>query len=179
MPILMDSGLRRKRLLNFLRHLIAAQSISPQQVKQFEPVLNEAVESLIALGYGEAQPIFAPAPKKKSWYGTKPYTLKKLQMMALGFADLLIKKKYKGEHAAIRTVAQAFGIKADRLRGWRKSDRLGKTTDPSMKSFREKIAQLDWSEAAVLVELKKTGAEYTQQNALAHKQKAKSPTVLP
>ena len=92
-------------------------------------------------------------------------------MKALGFADLLLAKKYKGP--VIRMVAEAFGVKADRFRKWRnKSPTLGKTSDQLMKSFRQEISKkVDWDENRVLAELHKTAAEYKIQEKLAHKSK--------
>jgi hypothetical protein len=132
-------------------------------------VLRQALEGLVALDYGEVREMFAPGSKNWSKLGTKPYTLRKLQMEALGFADLLIANKFQGEEAAIRTVAEAYGQKADTFRGWRK--RLGKTTDPLMKSFRAEIAKLDWDEVHVLSHLKKTGAQYQTQEKVAFQAK--------
>jgi hypothetical protein len=129
------------------------------------------VEGLLALNYGESQPMFALSSKNGAKDGTKPYTLRKLRMKALGFADLLIAKKYKKEDAAaIRTVAAAYGQKADTFRAWRK--RLGKATDVHMMSFREEIStKRAWDEAQVLAELNKAGTEYVQQKQLAHQSK--------
>ena len=115
--------------------------------------------------------MFAPGNRRGSHDGTKPYTVRKLQMQALGYADLLITNGYKGKDTAIRTVAAAYGKKADAFRGWRKSKRLGKTTDPVMLSFRAEIAKLGWDEADVMEALKAAGANYLKEKTLAHKSK--------
>ena len=44
------------------------------------PLLREAIDGLVALDYGETQPLFAPGAKGGSKDGTKPYTLRKLRM---------------------------------------------------------------------------------------------------
>ena len=90
--------------------------------------------------------MFVPGNKNGSHDGTRPYTIRKLQMRALGYADLLIANNYKGKGIVIRTVATAYGPKGDAFRGWRKSKRLGKTTDQRMKSYREEVANLNWDE---------------------------------
>jgi hypothetical protein len=131
-------------------------------------LLRTAIEGLIALEYGETQPIFKPDDRKGSHDGTLPYTIRKLKMQALGFADLLMANKYK---PAVRTVAGAYGTKADAFRGWRKDKRLGKTSDPLMKSFREAIKKLDWNESQILDELYKAGKHYLAQKKIAHKSK--------
>ena len=136
-----------------------------------KPLFQRAVEGLLALNYGESQPMFAPGDRNGSHDGTKPYTIRKLQMQALGYADLLIKNNYKGKDTAIRTVSAAYGVKADRFRGWRKSKRLGKTTDSVMQSFRAEIAKLDWDEAYALEALNEAGANYLKEKKLAHKSK--------
>jgi hypothetical protein len=122
---------------------------------------------LVALNYGEVWPIFAPGSKANSKDGTKPYTLRKLRMKALGYTDLLMNNNYKGEATAIRIVAEAYGQKANTYRAWRK--KLGKTTDGVMKSFREEVANLDWNENHVLAELKKDGKKYLEEQKEAHK----------
>jgi hypothetical protein len=130
------------------------------------------VEGLAALDYGEVQFLFAPGDKKGSKDGTKPYTLRKLRMRALGFADLLIAKNYRGKEPAIRTVAEAYGEKAGAFRKWRIRPRLGKTTDSLMRSFREEIStKRDWDEARAMAELKKAGETYKQERTLAHQLK--------
>jgi hypothetical protein len=134
-------------------------------------LLRQAVEGLLALDYGESQPMFVPGDRNGSHDGTRPFTLRKLRMRALGFADLLIKNKYKGEAAAIRTVANAYGQHAEAFRAWRKNKRLGKTTDQLMKSFREEVEKLDWDETHILDELKRAGAKYQEEQHLAHKSK--------
>src|SRR5262249_14909415 len=130
------------------------------------PLLRTAIEGLIALDYGETQPMFKPEDRKGSHDGTLPYTIRKLKMQALGFADLLKDNNYK---PAIRTVAGAYGTKADAFRGWRKDKRLGKTADPLMKSFREAIAKRDWNESQILDELQKAGKYYLAQKKIAKK----------
>jgi hypothetical protein len=140
---------------------------SPQSMV-LEPLLRQAVEGLVALDYGEVQTIVAPAKKRTRGYGTKPYTLRRLRMKAIGFADLLIAKE--GEGPINRKIAEAFGIKADRFRGWKKSPTLGKTNDRRMQSFRREISQkIDWDEKRVMAELAETAAEYKLQEKLAHK----------
>jgi hypothetical protein len=131
-------------------------------------LLRVAIEGLVALNYGEAQPIYRPSSKKGSHGGTRPYTLRKLKMQALGFAALLIANDYK---SAIHTVATAYGETADVFVGWRKDKRLGKTTDPLMKSFREKTANLAWDETHILQMLKGAGNEYRWQKKLAYQNK--------
>ena len=71
----------------------------------------------------------------------------------------------------IRTVATAYGQKDDAFRGWRKSKRLGKTTDQLMKSYREEVAKLDWDESHILDELAAAGTKYRDEKKLAHKSK--------
>jgi hypothetical protein len=131
-------------------------------------LLRVAIEGLVALNYGEAQPIYKPSDRKGSHDGTRPYTIRKLKMQALGFVDLLIANDYK---PAIHTVATAYGETADALIGWRKDKRLGKTPDPLMKSFREKTANLAWDETHILQMLKGAGNEYRTQKRLAFKHK--------
>ena len=89
-------------------------------------------------------------------------------MRALGFVDLLKVNKYK---PANHTVATAYGETTDTFAGWMKDKRLGKTTDPLMKSFREEIATLDWNETQILQMLEKAGQEYKTQKKLAYKGK--------
>ena len=125
----------------------------------------------MALDYGESQPMFVPGDRNGSHDGTRPYTLRKLQMQALGFADLLIANKYKGDPAAIRTVASAYKQSANTFRGWRKSKRLGKTTDPLMQFYREEVAKRDWDEGHILDELAVAGEKFREEKKLAHKSK--------
>ncbi|MGP0084865.1 MAG: hypothetical protein ACLP0B_14720 [Steroidobacteraceae bacterium] len=127
-------------------------------------LLQEAIEGLMALEYGEALSIFTPGDRRGSHDGTRPYTLRKLKMQALGFADLLIANKYK---KAIHTVAAAFGEEEDTFIGWRKSKRLAKTADSLMKSFRERVAKLNWNETEILNQLKQAGKDYRVQKKLA------------
>lgn len=68
--------------------------------------LAVAIEGLVALDYGEIRPIFSPGDKQGSHDGTRPYTIRKFRMQALGFADFLIANDHK---AAIRVVADAYG----------------------------------------------------------------------
>lgn len=150
------------RVRNLLRKLL--ESHHPQTTW-----LRRAIEGLVALDYGETQPIFTPDDRQGSHDGTRPYTIRKLRMQALGFADLLIANNYKP--APIRTVASAYGETAAAFRGWRKHKRLGKTTDPLMKSFREATAKLDWNESEILDKLKKAGKNYRDEKKLAHKSK--------
>jgi hypothetical protein len=151
-----------------LRKLLEEQLTRIRKGTVREKPLREAVEGLEALMYGEVQDIFAPK-KKTTHDGTKPYTLRKLRMRALGFIDLLIAKKHK---AVIRKVAEAFGENADTVRGWRKSKVLGKTRDLLMQSFRKEISKkMDCDEQRILVKLDKTGAEYRRQEKLAFKSK--------
>jgi hypothetical protein len=132
----------RTRLRKFLEEqLKLIEKDESSQSNVLKPLLRTAVEGLVALDYGESQPMFLPSAKKRSHDGTRPYTLRKLRMQALGFADLLIVNKYKGAEPPIRTVANAYGQKAPTYRAWRKND--GKTTDPRMKLFREEVKKLD------------------------------------
>jgi hypothetical protein len=150
-----------RNLRNLLRKLLESQH--PQT-----PVLRLTIEGLVALNYGETQSIFTPDDRQGSHDGTRPYTIRKLKMQALGFADLLMANNYK---PAVRTVAAAYGAKADAFRGWRKDKRLGKTTDPLMKSFREAIKKLDWNESQILDELQKAGKNYLAQKKIAKSKK--------
>jgi hypothetical protein len=131
-------------------------------------LIRVAIEGLIALNYGEARGMFEPSGKKGSHDGTRPYTIRKLKMQALGFGDLLIAKKYT---PAIKTVADAYGETAENIAAWRKDKRLAKTTDPLMKSFREGIAKLEWDEAQILERLKRAGATYRTEKKIACKNK--------
>jgi hypothetical protein len=152
-------------LHGFLENQLAFSEHKLVVNKGIEEVLRQAVEGLKALRYGEVQDIFAPK-KKTTHDGTKPYTLRKLRMVANGFIDLLLKKEH--EDPVIRKVADAFGEKADTVRGWRKSKVLGKTRDSLMRSYRKEISErTDWDEKRVLAELNKTGAEYRRQRKLA------------
>jgi hypothetical protein len=162
----------RTKLRKFLeKQLALIENSEVPQSGGLETLLRQAVEGLLALNYGESQPLFALNGKNGAKDGTKPYTLRKLRMKALGFADLLIAKKYKGEDAAsIRTVADAHGEKAATFRKWR--TRLGKTTDSLMISFREEISRnRDWDNARVMEELEKAGETYKRERKLAHKLK--------
>jgi hypothetical protein len=146
MPIIVLSP--RGKLRNLLRkQSLSLTDDSPESVN-LRNFLKGAEEGLVALNYGEVWPIFAPRSKADSKDGAKPYTLRKLRMKALGYANLLISNKYKGEATTIRTVAEAYGQKANTFRAWRK--KLGKTADAVMKSFREEVANLDWNENHVL-----------------------------
>jgi hypothetical protein len=151
----------RTELRQFLeKQLALIENSEFPQSTGLESLLQQAVEGLRALDYGEVHALFAPGKKKGG------YTLRKLRMRALGFADLLIAKKYKGEDdPAIRTVADAYGEKADVFRKWRtRSKLLGKTTDPLMKSFRTEIStRHDWDKARALAELTKAGETYKQK----------------
>jgi hypothetical protein len=173
MPLVVPKPrITRIRLRNFLKgQLKSMEKSESNQGSVLKPLLQEAVEGLVALDYGESQPMFVPGDKNGSHDGTKPYTIRKLQMQALGYADLLIANNYKGKGTVIRTVAAAYGKKADAFRGWRKSPRLGKTTDLRMKSFREEVAKLDWDESHILGELTAAGAKYLKEKKLAHKSK--------
>lgn len=154
----------RAKFRIFLENQLKAMqgSDSPQA-----SLLRVAIEGLVALNYGEAQPIFRPSDIK-GLHGTRPYTIRKLKMQALGFADLLKANHYK---PAIHTVATAYGETADVFTGWRKDKRLGKTTDPVMKSFREETASLAWDETVILEMLKKAGNKYRMQKTIAFKHK--------
>jgi hypothetical protein len=171
MPFVPKPEAPRTMVRSFLEKLLIKNNESLQSVvDDFEPLIRQTAEGLTALDYGEVQDMFTPGDKKGAKDGTKPYTLRKLQMRALGFADLLIARKYK---PAIRTVANAFGVKAATFRKWRNNNpRLGKTTDSLMKSFREEIStKRDWDEAQVLAELKAAGELYKQEKKLAHQLK--------
>jgi hypothetical protein len=139
------------------------------------PLLQEVIEGLVALDYGESQPMFTCgekklAPDNSKWNdGLKPYTLRKLRMEALGFIDLLKMHKYKGDEPSIRTVAEAYGEHAASVKGWRKKD--GKTSDALMQSYRKQIASMPWSQEKVLDRLKQVGGQYGVQLCLAHPEK--------
>jgi hypothetical protein len=167
MPIVVLSP--RMRLRKFLEEHLKFMESESFQGSVLKPLLRQAVEGLVALEYGESQPMFEPGDRNGSHDGTRPYTIRKLQMRALGYADLLIANNYKGKPAVIRTVATAYGQKADTFRGWRKSKRLGKTTDPVMQSFRAEIAKLDWDELTVLEALNAAGVSYKTEKKLVHK----------
>jgi hypothetical protein len=158
----------RDKLRNFLEGQL--KLIGKSKSSEWD-VLRRAVEGLVALDYGESQPMFVPGDRKGSHDGTRPYTLRKLQMQALGYADLLIKHKYKGEHAAIRTVAHAYKQSANTFRGWRKSKRLGMTRDLLMQSYRKEVAERDWDETHILDELEAAGNKFREVKKLAHKSK--------
>jgi hypothetical protein len=162
MPIVVPTP--RRRLREFLESQLKAleKNGSPQV-----PLLRLAVEGLVALGYGEAQQMFMPGDKNRS-HGMRPYSIRKLQMQALGFADLLITNKYK---PADRTVAEAYGVEAGTFRKWKRNKRLGKTTDPLMKSFREKTATIVWDEPQVRERLKRAGRDFQAEKKLAFKKK--------
>ena len=49
---------------------------------------------------------------------------------------------------------------ANTFRGWRKSKRLGKTTDPLMQFYREEVAKREWDETQVLDALKEAGVRW-------------------
>ena len=160
----------RARLRKFLEgQLELIEKTGSSEGNFLKPLLREAVEGLVALNYGESQPMFVPGDRKGSHDGTRPYTLRKLQMQALGYADLLIAKKYKGEHAAIRTVARAYKQSANTFRSWRKSKRLGKTTDLLMQSYREEVAKRDWDESHILDKLKDAGKKYLEVKSKSKK----------
>jgi hypothetical protein len=131
MAVVIEKLITREELLQFLQELVKNPATAHDVVKTKSVLLHSVIEGVIALGYGEVRKFIAPSPKKKrSWYGTKPYTLWKLEMGALGFGDLLKKKKYKiDDKAPIRAVAAAYGLTPDQYRGWRKRKSLAKTTD--------------------------------------------------
>ncbi len=152
------------------RSLLAKQ-LASMTVSVYRPLLIRALEGLKALDYGEVQDIFAPQKTNTKGYGTKPYTLRRLRMQALGIADLLIAKKkakkYKGN--VIGQVARAFGVKTERFKKWRNMDpHLGKTRDQHIKSFREEIAKhIEWDVARVQAKLKDIAADYKAQGKLS------------
>jgi hypothetical protein len=159
----------RERLRAFLNDQLTLMEDSKSvESSLLGALLEQAAEGLRALDYGEVQSIFVPDDKKGSKDGTKPYTLRKLRMKALGFADLLIAKNYEGDEPAIRTVAGAYGEQAAAFRKWRIRPKLGKTTDSLMKSFREEIStKHDWDEVRVIAELKKAGETYKREKKRA------------
>ena len=162
----------RTRLRKFLENeLKSLKNNSSSEGARLQQLLRQAIEGLVALEYGESQSIFRARSKNGAHDGTRPYTLRKLRMQALGFADLLIKNKYKGKSPAIDTVASAFGVHADAFRVWRKNTRLGRTTDPVLKSFRAEIAGQEWDQVSVLAQLMKAGERYQEVQHLAHKSK--------
>ena len=86
----------RTRLSKFLEgQLKLMERSKSSQGNVLKPLLRQAVEGLVALDYGESQPMFVAGDRNGSHDGTRPYTLRKLQMQALGFADLLIANNYK------------------------------------------------------------------------------------
>ena len=129
MPIFVPTP--RKRFRKFLEQQLklAEENGAPEAA-----LLRAAIEGLVALNYGEARGMFAPSDKKRAHAGSRPYTIRKLKMQALGFGDLLIANKYK---PAVKTVADAYGETAENMATWRKDKQLAKTTDPLMKSFKE------------------------------------------
>jgi hypothetical protein len=165
----------RTMVRTFLEKLLIENNESLQSVVDaFEPLIRQTIEGLTALDYGEVQAIFDPGDKKGAKDGTRPYTLRKQRMTALGFADRLIANKCGGKWKgpAIRTVAEAYGEKAATFRKWKNSPRLGKTPDGLMKSFREHIStKREWDEAQVLAELKAAGEIYKQEKKHAHQLK--------
>jgi len=163
MPMLVPTP--RKKLRTFLEQQFELAKVSGSSEA---PLLRAAIEGLVALNYGEAQAMFRPDDRKGSHDGTRPYTIRKLKMRALGFADLLKENKFK---PAIRTVADAYGLSAAAFRAWRKNKKLAKTADPLMKSFRAEIAKLEWNEAEILKKLKYAGVDYRAEKKLAHKDK--------
>jgi hypothetical protein len=151
-----------------LRKLLG-QQLTGQPLGQYDrTVLKQAIEALIVLEYGEVQPPFVPRKKKGEKYGSKPYTLRRFRMRALGFADLFIKNKYKGDQPALATVALAYKVSPAAFDGWRKT--LGKTTDPRMRSFRKEIASLPWEKSAILSALEADGELYQREVKLAFQQ---------
>jgi hypothetical protein len=154
----------RDLLLRFVRKQLKSVKGDSLEAR----LLREAEEGLRALDYGEVQSLFAPRSKAAHKDGTKPFTLRKLRMQALGFLDLLIKMKYSGKSgAAVRTVAEAFGYKAAAFR--KLQQRKKKNSDPVMNSFRQHTASLNLSVDKILDELKKTGSQYISQKKLAKK----------
>jgi hypothetical protein len=163
MPIPIDAPRKKLRILLEKQLKLMETSNSPEA-----RLLRQAIEGLVALNYGEAQAIYTPSDRKGSHDGSRPYTIKKLKMQALGLVDLLIDNGYK---PAIHTVATAYGETDDAITGWRKHKGLGKTTDPLMKSFREKTANLAWDETHILEMLKGEGNRYRTQKNIAFKHK--------
>src|ERR1035437_10345667 len=99
MPVVVPKP--RTRLRMYLEGQLKLMEKSESfQGSVFKPLLRQAVEGLVALDYGESQPMFVPGERNGSKDGTRPFTLRKLRMQALGFADLLIKNNYKGKPAA-------------------------------------------------------------------------------
>jgi len=162
----------RKEFRMFLEeHLdfVLATSITPKK-QALGVLLREAEEAVAALDYGEVQTMFAPAGKKGSKDGTKPYTLRKLRMMALGFIDLLETKGYL-EKAARRMVAKAHGESVEVVKKWKQSKTLGKNRDARMQSFKQKIKASNWDKDRVLKELDEVGGKFKSEKKLAHKSK--------
>jgi hypothetical protein len=167
---LVKNPIRRERLRIFLENLLKENS-EALQAKNLKPLIQQAVEGLAALDYGEVHALFARGKKRGG------YTLRKLRMQALGFADLLIPKNAKGDDdPAIRTVADAYGEHAPAFRKWRtRSKVLGKTADPLMNSFRTEIAtRHDWGKTRALAELKKAGETYQKLKKLSDESKKQS-----
>jgi hypothetical protein len=162
MPIVSKPGVvARKRLRMILENELVsiANKETSGESEALRLLLLEAVEGLVALSYGETQPIFERIKTKDK--GRKPYTAKKLRMTALGFVDLLRAKGYTAWKAYI-TVARAYGVSDDAIKSWQKQKNLGKTSDPWLQSIRDKIGKNKdaWDEDRVRLELKRARHVY-------------------
>jgi hypothetical protein len=162
MPVVPKPGVMgRKRLRQFLENkLISIENneTSPE-IEALRMLLREAVEGLVALSYGETQPIFERIKTKDK--GSKPYTAKKLRMTALGFVDLLRAKGYTASKAYF-AVARAYKVSEDAIKSWQKQKNLGKTSDPWLQSIRDKIGKNKdaWDEDRVWLELERARFVY-------------------
>jgi hypothetical protein len=135
----------------------------------YDELVGQALQELRALDYGETQTLFAPEKTKARGYGSKPYTLRILRMKALGFADLLIAKKFQPEEGVLRFVANRLNEYAATFRKWRTENQyLGKTTDEHIKSFRQDVAnKTEWDIPHILAELDKLATHYLTQQGLS------------
>jgi hypothetical protein len=77
--------------------------------------IDEAIEGLYALEFGEALPIFKPSKTKAK--GATPYCAKKYRMKAVGFVNLLCTKGYKAGKARAK-VAAVYGVERATVKGW-------------------------------------------------------------
>src|SRR6266536_527397 len=114
MPVIKIPEPTRDNFRSFL-----PQQLASMTVYVYRPLLISALEGLKALDYGEVQDIFGPRKTTAKGYGTKPYTLRKLRMRALGIADLLIAKqkvKKYDDAASGRTQRMGCGTCAGRTK---------------------------------------------------------------
>src|SRR5262249_16787673 len=130
--------------------------------KYRQKCLRDALEGLHALSYGEVQPIFAP--RKTDDQGVTPYSVRKFRIIAVGFVDLLCKKGMKSGKARAK-VAAAYCLGRADIKSWEHDKDIGKTQDPWMKSFKQKIANsTEWDEVQLNQELAQAGASFLKAN---------------